>query len=329
MALSIGGQDVGFVGAGEHEGLASRADRVIEALAVKAMVLFRNRRCAPRRAEIRSAGRSARVCAEATPISISSRSSAAATESQVVMSIRISTLACRSWNRDMAASKRSHTKLDMIWIEILPRISSVRLPSRLGTLRTIEFKDRQVSATSMPSSVSIIRGSAPAQRHAELGFEALEGETEGRLLTPHRPPGAAHSAGLGDLVKCLQEIPIDIPRKTLRGVDHSLPQIDCGMTGRHRRRGPGQCKWSRSARTCMRRSHDIGAARTRQRARSRRRRLHGPFLRARARRPPWPMARCCSSAPPARRSGCSRVVQHLVWSPVGCAIAVAHGSAWR
>ena len=82
-------------------------------------------------------------------------------------------------------------------------------------------------------------GSAPAQRHAELGFEALEGETECRLLTPHRPPGAADSAGLGDLVECLQEIPIDIPRKTLRGVDHSLPQIDCGMMWAARRPGPG------------------------------------------------------------------------------------------
>src|SRR4029078_9989984 len=39
MALSIGGQDVGFVGAGEHEGLACESGRGIEALAVKAMAL--------------------------------------------------------------------------------------------------------------------------------------------------------------------------------------------------------------------------------------------------------------------------------------------------
>ena len=64
--------------------------------------------------------------------------------------------------------------------------------------------------------------SAPAQSHAELGFEAFEGETERGLLAPHRAPGATDSTGLCDLVECLEEIPIDIPRKTLRGIDHSV-----------------------------------------------------------------------------------------------------------
>ena len=57
--------------------------------------------------------------------------------------------------------------------------------------------------------------SAPTQGHAKLGFEAFERETECRLLTPHRASSAADSAGLGNLVECLQEIPIDIPTETL------------------------------------------------------------------------------------------------------------------
>ena len=127
------------------------------------------------------------------------------------MSIRISTSGCRPWNREMAASKRSHTKLEMIWIEILPRTSSVRLPSLFGTLRTSEF-ERAACLGNQHAFVGQLESawSAPAQRHAELGLEAFERETECRLLAPQRAPGAADPAGLGDLVERLQEIPIDI-----------------------------------------------------------------------------------------------------------------------
>ena len=100
----------------------------------------------------------------------------------------------RSWNREMAASKRSQTKLEITWIEILPRTSSVMLPSRFGTLRTREFRDRQVSATSMPSSVSskprgprrhkITPSSASRRFSARLSAGCLRRSARPARLTP-------------------------------------------------------------------------------------------------------------------------------------------------
>ena len=210
MSRPVGGKLIGLIGAGEHEGLARKRGRFIERLAVERMRL--------------AAIGAVRLIEEKIVIEIGAKGlrrgdtdidlvaqKRGGDRSHVVMSIRISTLGCRSWKRAMAASKRSHTRLEMTWIEIRPRTSSARLPSRFGTLRTSELSDRQVSATSMPSSVSFeATRSAPAQRDTELGLEPLECEAEGGLLPPERTPGAADPAGLGDFVERLQEVPIDV-----------------------------------------------------------------------------------------------------------------------
>ena len=66
-----------------------------------------------------------------------------------------------------------------------------------------------------------------AQSDAELRFEALERQTERWLLAPQRAPGAADSTSLGNLMKRLQEIPIDLAREVLRGWEHErAPLVD-------------------------------------------------------------------------------------------------------
>src|SRR5262245_26102536 len=61
---------------------------------------------------------------------------------------------------------------------------------------------------------------AAAQSDAELGLEAFERQTERGLLAPERPAGTAHAAGFGDLVKRLEEIPINLAREIDGGWKH-------------------------------------------------------------------------------------------------------------
>ena len=102
------------------------------------------------------------------------------------MSIKISTLVCRSWKREMAASKRSHTKLEMIWIEILPPhfLGQIAEPLRNVANERIErpagLGDQQAFIGQLKSARS-----APAQSHAELGLEPFQRKTERGLLAPH------------------------------------------------------------------------------------------------------------------------------------------------
>src|SRR5665811_2263218 len=93
-------------------------------------------------------------------------------------------------------------------------------------------------------------GAAPAKLHVERVLESLKRETESGLFAPERSAGTADAAGLHDLVKSFEQIPIDTAREIDRRAEHhctplsvipavcrhrwtiSLKKADCGSTER-------------------------------------------------------------------------------------------------
>src|ERR1700704_1465760 len=71
--------------------------------------------------------------------------------------------------------------------------------------------------------------SAPAQRHAQLGLESLKRETKCWLLAQQRASRAADPPGLGNLVKRLQEIPINIATEIGGGGEHDWAPLIAGL----------------------------------------------------------------------------------------------------